>query len=105
MRWQLGRQNSGYYKFRVISKWFFDCYILKFVEGSVIKPHTDKVTSKKHYRLNIILAHAEKGGEFNCTKYIVNKKYFKLFRPDLYTHSVTEITKGTRYVLSIGIAI
>lgn len=101
--WIDGRQKSGYLKRKIFESKLLktDCYLLKYPEGSEIKLHTDPVTTGKHYRLNIILKRA-RGGAFKC-----NGKYFKFgpiifFRPDLYEHSVTRITSGTRYVLSIG---
>lgn len=103
LRWRSGRQNSGYYKMLLFSFWRFDCYLLKFTEGSSIKSHVDPVPGYKHYRLNILLKNAEDGGDFVCdSPLILNTKRVKFFRSDLVLHSVTKIVKGSRYVLSFG---
>ena len=103
--WQTGRQESGYDKLLLLTGYFpwpFDCYLLKFKEGSTIPPHQDKVLIGRHYRLNIILKAAKVGGEFQCEKIIFQSKRIKLFRPDENIHSVTRLEKGTRWVLSLG---
>jgi hypothetical protein len=105
MKWVEGRLKSGYDKIRFFETTFpipFDVYILRFVTGSEVPAHTDKVKSGKHYRLNIILKHAKEGGEFESKKSIINTGRVKLFRPDLYQHAVSQVKEGTRYVLSIG---
>ena len=104
-RWERGRQRSGYDKMLLCgARWpvKFDTYLLKFPEGSEILPHTDQVTSGEHFRLNVILRHAELGGVFGCSNTIFETKRIKVFRPDISEHSVTRIVKGNRYVLSIG---
>ena len=104
-RWEKGRQLSGYDKMLLLgSKWFikFDVYLLRFKEGSEIKPHTDKVDNGKHYRLNIVLKQALEGGEFICSSPIYQSSRIKFFRPDTCEHSVTKVIRGNRYLLSIG---
>jgi hypothetical protein len=105
VKWTKGRQNTGYLKKRLISNSLFlpfDLYILKFPENSYIPPHIDLVDTGKHYRLNIVLKHPKRGGEFICKNVIFENKFIKLFRPDENEHSLTEILEGTRYVLSMG---
>ena len=80
----------------------FDLYLLKFNKGSDVPPHIDKVEDGEHFRLNLILWAARKGGNFFCEHTVFESKRIKLFRPDLYTHSVTEIKHGVRIVLSLG---
>eukprot|EP00746_Dinoflagellata_sp_MGD_P140514 gnl/MRDRNA2_/MRDRNA2_73745_c0_seq2.p1 gnl/MRDRNA2_/MRDRNA2_73745_c0~~gnl/MRDRNA2_/MRDRNA2_73745_c0_seq2.p1 ORF type:complete len:113 (-),score=14.18 gnl/MRDRNA2_/MRDRNA2_73745_c0_seq2:61-399(-) len=104
-RWQQGRQLSGYDKMLLLrcSSWLkFDMYLLRFPQGSEIKPHQDKVDKGHHYRLNVILKEAQAGGEFICSKPIFETPRIKFFRPDECEHSVTKVTKGARYVLSVG---
>jgi len=101
MRWRKGRQDSGYSKLTLLNILFFDLYVLKFPVNSEIAPHTDRA-KRPHYRLNVILKRAADGGEFICSETILDWSRIKLFRPDLHEHSVTKITKGTRWVLSIG---
>jgi len=106
-KWQEGRQKSGYDKMLLIQNTFllpFDCYIIRYREGSEIDTHTDPVEGKEHHRINIVLKNAEYGGHFWCNDEeslnIFNRIIY--FRPDKFEHSVSKILFGTRYVLSIG---
>lgn len=104
-RWEKGRQNTGYEKLPLLcSRWPipFDLYLLRFREGVHIPPHTDRVESGRHYRLNIVLKQAKLGGEFLCDSPIYESARIKLFRPDIAEHAVGEVRSGTRYVLSLG---
>ena len=107
--WTRGRQGTGYFKRRLLSlrigSFGTGVFILKFPQGCDVPRHQDPVDGYSHYRLNIVLQHAERGGEFLCDKPILNLSRFKLFRPDKSPHSVSRIEKGTRYVLSIGLAL
>ncbi|MFQ3262256.1 hypothetical protein [Reinekea sp.] len=104
-RWQKGRQNTGYDKMLIGGGLWpnpFDMYILRFNEGQGIPPHVDQVKSGEHYRLNIILMAAKSGGDFICTNPIYENSRVKYFRSDVSEHAVSKVTKGCRYVLSIG---
>jgi hypothetical protein len=79
-----------------------DVYVLRFREGALIAPHTDPVSFGRHYRCNIVLKRARAGGEFVCSNPIFATTRIKIFRPDACEHSVTQVTAGTRYVLSVG---
>jgi Rps23 Pro-64 3,4-dihydroxylase Tpa1-like proline 4-hydroxylase len=108
--WQLGRQNTGYKKLKIFQFLNMDCYILKYEEGDHIPFHTDPVPDRKHWRLNIILKRAEEGGEllFNYPDHFfaqVQPERIQLFRSDLVSHAVSEVKKGTRYVLTFGVAL
>ena len=108
LQWESGRQNNSYKKMLLAgSKWpiGFDCYLLKFEDGASIPPHTDPVTNKKHYRVNVILKSPKYGGHFYCNNAIYNSKRIKIFRSDISEHGVTRVSGGSRYVLSIGVAI
>lgn len=103
--WKEGRQGSGYQVLTLINNQFFkfDLHILKYPEGSQIHPHRDPAKKGfKHYRLNVVLRAGESGGHFWCKSPIFKTKRIALFRPDIDTHHVTTVFKGTRYVLSIG---
>lgn len=102
--WISGRQEGGYDKLPLVAfDWLpIDAYVIRYREGSYIHPHTDSVTNKKHFRVNVIVKKAESGGEFVCPDAIINTDRVKFFRPDIHEHSVTAIEQGTRYVLSIG---
>ena len=104
-RWQAGRQNSGYDKMLLLQSWLpipFDLYLLRYLEGSEVPPHRDEVSFGRHYRLNIILTRAIKGGDFYCANPIFATDHIKIFRPDINEHSVSRVDQGTRYVLSCG---
>lgn len=105
MKWDQGRQGTGYGKKLLLTgRWPlpFDCYLLKYPEGSEIPPHVDPVVKGKHYRLNIVLKASKQGGEFMCATPVWAIGRIKLFRPDVCEHSVTKVKGSTRYVLSIG---
>lgn len=104
-RWQVGRQKSGYDKMLLLWSFFpipFDIYIIRYRPGSYIGPHTDENKQGKHYRMNIIIKRCAEGGEFIAKETILNLSRIKIFRPDITEHSVTEVKKGNRYILSIG---
>lgn len=100
-KWQKGQRDTGYYILTLIRTLIFDCYIIKYPQGSYIPPHTDLVKGKRHYRINLVLTHPP-GGEFICADSIYKSKWLNFFRPDKNVHSVTKVEKGTRYVFSIG---
>lgn len=103
-----GRQGTGYEKLTLwsLQRLKTDAYIIKYPEGSSIPPHTDPVDGNKHYRLNLVLKKARVGGLFSCSKPLlaVGQRLF-LFRPDEQEHQVSEIEKGSRWVLSVGLAV
>ena len=104
-RWRRGRQMSGYEKMLLVANPLmipFDCYLLRFRKGAAIAKHTDPVDGRRHYRLNIVVKEASKGGHFICANPLFETKRIKLFRPDVSPHAVTRVGEGTRYVLSIG---
>jgi hypothetical protein len=118
LRWRSGRQSSGYEKMLLATApWpvAFDLYLLRFKKGAQIPFHRDPAPKDKrgrtmrHYRLNIFLRNADKGGVFQTRTDCADDKHrlfsasrVELFRPDLLEHSVTEVEDGTRYVLSLG---
>jgi hypothetical protein len=105
LRWQRGRQGTGYDKCLVLQSRFpipFDCYVLRYPDGTEIPPHRDPVAGGRHFRLNIVIKGAPSGGLFVCADPILEWGPLKLFRSDASTHSVTRVVGGSRYVLSIG---
>jgi hypothetical protein len=105
LRWEYGRQNTGFAQLLLFINPFlipFNCYLLRFPEGSHIPPHRDPVKSGRHFRLNIIVKLSPSGGEFVCADPIFQTRRLKLFRSDVSTHSVTRVLGGSRYVISIG---
>lgn len=107
LNWVNGRQNDTYFKLKIIeSKLFeFDVHILKYPTGSFVGVHRDPVHDRRHHRLNIVLNKNFDGGVFEkwhtVSSELITDRIVK-FRPDIEEHAVLKITKGTRYVLSIG---
>lgn len=104
MRWQEGRQGTGYQKRLLLQRAGpplpFDLYLLRYPPGAQIPEHTDPVAKGRHFRLNIVLKRG-RGGEFRCAAPIVNTPRIKLFRPDVQPHSIGLVHEA-RYVLSLG---
>jgi hypothetical protein len=104
-RWKKGRQNTGYEALPlVISKLLrLDCYLLRYRQGVGIPPHKDPApVGARHYRLNVIIWPARKGGDLECESYLFELGPIKFFRPDLALHSVSPVEEGVRYVFSVG---
>lgn len=110
-KWVSGRQSTGYEKMLLLTaEWpvSFDVYLMRYKQGSFIPPHRDPAPSgRKHYRLNIFLKHAKFGGNFRIIegKPIFSSARAQLFRPDECLHMVSEVSAGTRYVLSFGLLV
>lgn len=105
LKWEKGRQKSGYEKLKIFESKFlkFDCYLLKFKTGAFIDKHTDPVQGHKHYRFNLNLNAGYVGGNpIVYGKCILKNRFFYLFRPDIVLHEVSKVEKGVRYTLSIG---
>jgi hypothetical protein len=105
LRWERGRQETGYDKCLLVQSPLpipFDCYLLRYPDGSEIPPHRDPVSGGRHFRLNIVLKPARSGGHFVCADPLLDLGPIKLFRSDKSNHSVTRVVGGSRYVLSIG---
>ncbi|WP_394202306.1 hypothetical protein [Marinagarivorans algicola] len=98
-RWERGRQKTRYHKMLLCGATWpikFDIYFLRFPEGSEIKPHTDKVISGQHYRLNIVIKDADIGGDFICSNAIFESARIKLFRPDISEHPGSYIKNSSQ---------
>lgn len=110
MKWEQGRQGTGYKKlclFLIGSTRLggVDGYLLRYDKGDSIPVHTDPVTGKRHFRLNIELKRAKLGGQLYVENPIFRLGPITLFRSDLSRHSVGLVEEGTRYVLSFGVAV
>ena len=102
MPWEAGRQGTGYEKltlFRVGDR--LDAYLIHYPEGSHIPPHIDPVPGRKHFRLNLELWRARRGGEF-VGRTVARLGRLMLIRPDRDEHEVTKIESGKRIVFSAG---
>jgi len=101
--WEEGRQGKGYKRWCIFSSpnLEVDCYLLYMPTGSKVPPHTDPVTDRDHYRVNVILRQPESGGEFLGNAIIKGQRLI-YFRPDQVKHEVREVKEGYRLVLSVG---
>lgn len=105
LRWKGGRQETGYDKLLLATARLpvpFDLYLLRYRRGASVPPHVDPVDGKRHYRINVILREAERGGFFRCVGPILETRRIKVFRPDVSEHSVSAVEAGTRLVVSLG---
>ncbi len=102
MKWERGRQGTGYFKMKLLEGSSWDMYLLKFPKDSYIDEHTDPVEGKEHHRINVYLKDDLYGGHFWKNGDIVPAHWFHYFRPDIEPHRVSRVTHTTRYVLSIG---
>lgn len=100
MKWEAGRQGTGYYKLCIWKGKRSDVYLIDYPIGSYIPTHVDKVEGRKHYRINILLC----GDDNFIGSAILSMKRMKVFRPDIMVHSVGLNVKR-RLVFSIGWAI
>lgn len=99
--WVEGRQGTGYFKKRIFEFKRFDCWLIKYVDGSYIKPHVDKVPSGNMYRCNFVLCKPVSGGIFYCAQYFKLGRLI-IFNASKHVHSCDKV-KGTRLVLSVGV--
>jgi hypothetical protein len=110
-RWQPGRQGGTYSKLTLFAgrRWLpVDAHLIRYGVGDFVAAHTDSVDGRRHYRLNIELRRARCGGFFYAyprSAIVFWRWRVVLFRPDLATHAVTQVKRGTRLVLSFGWAI
>lgn len=107
MFWNKGRLGTGYDKRRLFQVWRplpCDAWLLRFPPGSAAPRHIDPVPGHRHYRCNLILRKAGRGGDFLADHPIIDLPRLKLFRSDL-PHEVTRIESGVRYVLSFGVCV
>lgn len=103
LTWIDGRQGSGY-KIMYLWNWKFDLVLIRYPEGSFIRWHTDPVPAPlKHHRINFTVRQAE-GGRFYCKDMPTHLKFKRIvrFRPDIQMHKVSRVTKGERWVISLG---
>mgnify|MGYP003718593583 CR=1 FL=1 len=98
-KWEGGRQGGGYRKMKLAQIFNrADCYLIQYPEGFELPEHRDETPHGRHFRLNIFL----KGeGDFYAEDVIAQGRNWALFRPDIATHGVRDIT-SKRTVLSFG---
>lgn len=109
--WQPGRQGGTYEKLTLFAgrTWLpCDLYLIRYRVGDFVTTHVDPIERGRHYRLNIELRRAGCGGYFYAyprDAIVFWRWRVIVFRPDLATHAVTQVKRGTRLVLSFGWAV
>lgn len=101
-RWGYDKFDTGYKLFTLAFCRRFDCYLFRYPTGSRIPKHKDPSFGLRHYRLNIELVRAKRGGQFICPNMIFSFWRIHFFRADDSYHWVTPIEEGTRWLLSFG---
>jgi len=99
--WQEGRQGTGYFKKLLFQYNLCECWLVRYPPNTHIPPHIDKISNKRHYRLNIVL---KGNGDFKSESCIINLKRIVLFRPDVNIHSMAN-GNTERLILSFGLAL
>jgi len=102
--WGRGRHDTGYKAFTLIysKRFWLDCYLIRYPTGASIPLHKDPIKNGKMYRLNIEFWKPKEGGKFHSNTLFSLFGRIHLFRPDIEEHYVTPVTKGERWVFSIG---
>jgi hypothetical protein len=111
LRWESGRQKSGYDKLLLASskRLKFDLYLLRFPRDCSVPEHRDPaVPGYEHHRINLTLKKPLHGGEIvvhgPCIRRLCGR--YMRFRPDLYLHWMTSVeyiwNTSHMYVLSLG---
>lgn len=105
-KWVRGRQQGSYNLLTLVYFKWFDCHIIHYPNGGFLPPHKDPFLHNKqeiqHFRINFLLKKPKEGGEFKCRKALFNKWRVMIFNSARWSHSVTEITKGSRWILTFG---
>ncbi len=103
-RWQKGWGKTGFELFPLIYwAWMsMDCYLLRYRTGTKICVQWDKAIGYAHYRFNITLKNAKRGGLMRFEKTIFKLGPFHLFRPDERMFLISPVHEGTKYILSFG---
>ena len=104
-RWCGGRQGTGYQKMLLFrSQWLkCDLWLLRSSVGVEVPDHCDAAPAGfAHWRMNVVLRQARRGGIFSGDDVRVNWPRLKVFRSDR-PHRVTTIEEGRRLILSAGV--
>lgn len=101
MKWERGRQESGYEKLTLFSSKLLGCdaYVLKIPAGVGVPKHRDPVPGRSHHRINITI----RGKLHMKADQAIFRvgRWLSYFRPDIVTHWV-EPVKNDTFLLSFG---
>ena len=112
-KWTNGCFGQGYSKMSILRFVRFNVELIKLPEGSYIKPHFDApyrsyrefpYRTYHHVKMNFNLQNSE-GGDFICQGSHINNRFLAIYEPDRHEHSFEEVSKGTKFILSLGVLI
>jgi len=100
LRWQAGRQGTGYRKLPLAQGKRWDLYVIDYPPGTSIPTHVDAVPGRRHWRANLVLW----GERTFRGDAVVRLGPLVVFRPDVAPHAVDRVARR-RVVLSFGLAL
>jgi hypothetical protein len=100
LRWQPGRQGTGYRKLLVAHGRRWDLYLLDYPVGAFVPEHVDPVPGRHHWRANLVLW----GERAFQGEAVLRLGPLVVFRPDVTPHAVSTVGRR-RVVLSFGLAL
>jgi len=83
---------------------YWDVYLIRYLDGSHIPPHTDPAQhGRRHRRLNALLERATSGGQLTIAGAPIELAIGDavVFEPDHEIHEVSRVS-GTRVLFSVG---
>lgn len=79
-------------------------HVNRYGVGGELREHVDVIQDgERQFRIQLILRNAIRGGELLCERFIVNRRWFKIFEPARWRHQVTRVEEGQRLLLNLGI--
>lgn len=100
LRWENGRQSTGYRKLLLAQGARWDIYLLDYPPGTAIPTHVDPVPGRKHWRANLVVW-GERAFQGDAA---LRVGPLVVFRPDITPHAVARVERR-RIVLSLGVAL
>jgi hypothetical protein len=107
MKWERGRQGTGYWKALLASghlldaRVYWDLYLIDYPPRTSVPMHTDPVPGRAHVRFNLRLW----GADAYQGTHLFRLGPLVVFRPDVMPHAVRDVGPRRRIVLSLGIAL
>ncbi|HEY4057938.1 MAG TPA: hypothetical protein VGM39_15090 [Kofleriaceae bacterium] len=102
LKWELGRQGSGYRKMKLGQGRFWDLYVLDYPPGIGIPEHSDPVAGKRHLRVNLAVRTGHSVLSAEAMLFHIGQR-LSVFWSDR-KHSVTA-NESRRVVVSLGLAL
>jgi hypothetical protein len=100
LRWQVGRQGTGYRKLLLAQGRRWDLYVIDYPPGTSIPRHVDPVAGRQHWRANLRLW----GEDAFDGEAVFRLGPLVVFRPDVMPHAVATVRRR-RVLVSFGVAL